>query len=252
MKIKKILLYTSVSIPILFILAAVVFYIQYPELFNCLTIGESDEFIELNRNIYISKDTPEAVRDSITSILKEADDRVCTFWNMNKKTKDPVIIFCYNKSLLSLYSKNNLIITYKTPLNSYIIFYKDRINLDMLSHEISHAEFCARTGYFNNKNIPTWFDEGLAMQVDYRTEYSAEQYFKLKDSLGISINPPEISSPEKFYSGNNYYHFLAAGYEVNSWINIVKNEGVHELIRRIKDGEQFYFVYEELKAKAGE
>jgi len=249
MNLKKVIKIASVSIVALAVAAAAVFYIKYTELFNCFTVNDSDEFRELNNNIYISKDTPKKVQDSILTVLEEADKRVCTFWNADKKTKDPVIIFCYSKSLLSDYSKKNSIVTYKTPLNSFIVFYKDCINTDMLSHELFHAEFCSRIGYFKNKNIPAWFDEGLAMQVDYRKEYSVEKYNQLRDSLGMNINLSKISAPEKFYSGNYYLHFVSAGHEVTSWFNKVKRKGLYDLINRISSGENFYFVYEELKAK---
>jgi hypothetical protein len=251
MKLKKILIITLISILGIFILAGAGFYLKFPKLFNCLMIDDSDEFKEVRHNIYISKDTPAEVKDSILLVLEETDKRICTFWNTDKKIKDPVIIFCYSKSLLSKYGGNNLIVTYKTPLNSFIVFCKERINPDILSHELFHAEFCSRIGYFNNTTIPTWFDEGMAMQVDYRKEYSEEKFSELNDSLEMNIKLPEISTPEKFYSANRYYHFLHARHEVNSWFGIVKKKGVNDLINRIKNGEQFHFVYEELKATGG-
>ncbi len=214
MNLKKIIKITIISFVVLLILTAAVFYISSRELFNCMTIGESYEFIEPGSNIYISKDTPKKLQDSIIFILKEADKRVCAFLNTNKLTKNPVRIFCYSKSLLSDYSRGNLILTYKTPLNSFIVFSKDRIDTDMLSHELLHAEFCSRTGYFKNKNMPVWFDEGLAMLVDFRKEYSEEKYSELKDSIEMKIKLPDIAAPGKFYSGNHYFHFLAARHEV--------------------------------------
>jgi hypothetical protein len=249
MNFKKIIKITFISFVIVLILAASVFYFSSRELFNCLTIGESYEFIERGSNIYISKDTPKKLQDSIIFILKETDKRVCAFLNTDKLTKNPVRIFCYSNSLLSDYGGSNLILTYKTPINSFIVFSKDRIDPDMLSHELLHAEFCSRTGYFKNKNIPVWFDEGLAMLVDYRKEYSEEKYSELKDSVETKIKLSELAAPEKFYSGNHYVHFLAARHEVYSWYNHVKIEGLKDLINRTANGENFYLVYRELVDK---
>jgi hypothetical protein len=244
MNFKKIIKITCISLVVLLILAAAVFYLKYPGLFNCLTIGESYEFKELKDNLYLSKDTPKKLEDSILTVLKEAEKRVCGFWNTDKLTKNPVKIFCNSKLLLEDYAGDNSILTYKTPLNSFIVFSKGRISRDMLSHELSHAEFCARTGYFKNKNIPVWFDEGLAMLVDYREKFSEEKYSRLKDSIQIKIT--DLDSPEKFYSGNYYYHFLSARHEVTSWFNIVRLEGLRELIGRIRNDENFYTVYNDL------
>ncbi|HVO74942.1 MAG TPA: hypothetical protein VMT35_13025, partial [Ignavibacteriaceae bacterium] len=233
---------TSVSLVLLVILAAAVFYMMSRGLFNCLTIGESYQFVETGSNIYISKGTPEGLKDSILSVLKESEKRVCSFWNEDKLEKKPVRIFCNSKSLLSDYAGKNSIMTYKTPLNSFTVFSKDCINLDMLSHELFHAEFCSRLGYFKNKKIPVWFDEGLAMQVDYRKEYSEDKFNELKDSSGMNINLNDISAPEKFYSGNYYYHFVLARHAVSAWLNKVKKEGFEEFINRIKNGEDFHSI----------
>jgi hypothetical protein len=247
MKYRKIFLITIISILILVILGGIGFYIKSPDLFHCYFIGASNDFTEVKENLYISNDTPETLKDSLISVLRKADNRVCKFWETNKRKGNPVIIFCYSKSLLSEYSKNNFLITYKTPFNCFIVLYKDRINLDMLSHELFHTEFCERIGFFKNTKIPVWFDEGLAMQVDYRKEYSEEKYLELKDSIENNIRLSNISAPETFYAGNFYYHFVLARFEVNEWIKELEKESFHSFIDRINNGEDFYSVYNELK-----
>ena len=247
MKYRKIILITTISILILVILGATGFYIKSPDLFNCFFIGASNNFTEVKGNLYISNDTPEGLKDSLISVLRKADNRVCKFWETNKRKGNPVIIFCYSKSLLSEYSKNNFLITYKTPFNCFIIIYKDRIDLDMLSHELFHTEFCERIGFFKNTKIPVWFDEGLAMQVDYRKEYSEEKYFELKDSISGNVNLSQISTPETFYAGNFYYHFILARHELDKWMKETEKEGFYSFMDRINNGEDFYKVYNQLK-----
>lgn len=242
MNFKKIIKISCISFVVLLVVAAAVFYVKSYQLFNCLTIGESYEFKEIKNNIYLSKDTPKRLQDSILLVLNEAEKRVCRFWNTDKMSKEPVRIFCNTKSLLKDYAGENSIVTYKTPINSFIVFSRERINTDMLSHELSHAEFCSRTGYFKNKNIPVWFDEGLAMQVDYREEYSEDKFNKLKDTAGMKINLKDIAAPEKFYSGNYYYHFVLARHAVSEWLYKVKVTGFEEFIKRIKNDEDFYSI----------
>ena len=101
----------------------------------------------------------------------------------------------------------------------------------MISHELFHTELCARIGYFKSNNkIPTWLDEGLAMQVDHREKYSEEQYLILKDSLGKDIRLSEISTPELFYTGDVYFHYLLAKYQVSIWLKEIRKEGFLEFI----------------------
>ena len=46
-------------------------------------------------------------------------------------------------------------------------------NIDVIAHELMHAEIADRVGYWRRfTQLPVWFDEGLAMQVDYRAAYT--------------------------------------------------------------------------------
>ena len=46
-------------------------------------------------------------------------------------------------------------------------------NIDIVAHELMHAEIADRLGYWHRlTKLPIWFDEGLAMQVDFRPHYN--------------------------------------------------------------------------------
>jgi hypothetical protein len=224
------------------------FYTQFPEIFRCCFVIVSNDFDEIGDNFFVSKDTPGNHRDSLQSLLHKANKRVSEFWNAEKREGNPIIIYCNSKSFFSEYSNHAKILTYKTPLYCYIVFGAEYIDLDMLSHELFHTELCARTGYFCNVKLPTWFDEGLAMQVDYRKEYSEDKYRIMKDS-SVKIQISQISEPEQFYSGNYYFHFLLAKHEVGSWLQKTGKEGLQELIHRLTIGEDFNSIYRNLFSK---
>jgi len=60
-----------------------------------------------------------------------------------------------------------------TPFRAIMVIGPDGINLDVLSHEMCHTELYHRLGWWRKEmRIPTWFDEGLAMQLDYRNTVS--------------------------------------------------------------------------------
>jgi hypothetical protein len=228
----------------LFILVFCLMALKNKSVINCLLVRYSNDFENLHGNLYVSKDTPAFIKDSIISLIKKADVRVSNFWNEKKRTGTPTIIYLNNKESLSKYSNGNEILTLKSPIGCYIVFSRDRINLDMLSHELLHTELYSKVGFFKSiKEIPAWFDEGLAMQVDYRKEYSEERYIKMVDSLKPQVNLAQISSPVFFYSGNYYLHFLTARHEVDKWYKKEGLSGLNKLILRINNGESFYKTF---------
>ncbi len=82
---------------------------------------------------------------------------------------------------------------------SYIVISNEGVDLDIIAHEISHAEFYERIGFYNwSFKIPRWFDEGLAMQNDNRNYYS-EDTLKLK-----SNNYKNLPDVKKLKSGKQF------------------------------------------------
>ena len=56
---------------------------------------------------------------------------------------------------------------------------EDGRNIDVIAHELLHGEVFYRVGHWNSfVELPVWFNEGLAMQVDYRKEYDLPQDVK--------------------------------------------------------------------------
>ena len=54
----------------------------------------------------------------------------------------------------------------------FIVIGPKGTNVDVLAHEIMHARQFHRWGYIGREtSVPTWLDEGWAMQVDYRGGY---------------------------------------------------------------------------------
>lgn len=59
----------------------------------------------------------------------------------------------------------------------------------MIAHEWSHAEFSARVGgFFAAKDVPSWFDEGLAVLISNEPSHS-EEIWQAMTAAGI-VTPP--------------------------------------------------------------
>jgi len=71
-------------------------------------------------------------------------------------------------------------------------------NVDVVAHEMAHAELFLRVGWLARwLQIPTWFDEGVAMQVDYRSRYDLPA-----EKIPNAGDVRALTTFSKFFSGN--------------------------------------------------
>ena len=95
------------------------------------------------------------------------------------------------------------------------------INEDVISHELVHAELATRLGLLKRAwMLPTWFDEGMAMQVDHRLDYNLQALRRFQ-SRGDLQYPAldEIASSAFFVAGDQgKYHYAYSKCLVAHWI----------------------------------
>jgi len=115
-------------------------------------------------------------------------------------------------------------------------------NVDVVAHELMHAEIEKRVGYWGRAlRIPVWFDEGLAMQVDFRERYDIKN-FKQTDNVTALI------SSSDFYSANREtltYHYAAAKEEVSTWLSRYDDSKIYDVLSEIGRGTSFNSVWEQ-------
>ena len=90
-------------------------------------------------------------------------------------------------------------------------------DLDVVAHELMHAELFERVGYWRRfTQIPTWFDEGLAMQVDFRQRYDLPK----APSVDTSYVRQLETVGDFFQSGDELLtrNYASAKAEVANWL----------------------------------
>ncbi len=117
-------------------------------------------------------------------------------------------------------------------------------NVDVVAHELMHAEIHHRVGllaYF--LKIPTWFDEGVAMQVDYRPQYSLSP----QDAQNTAY-VRDLTTGSSFFKGDDVTltrNYASAKHEVASWLSRGGSKPLYSRLQHLRDGQSFAEVITE-------
>lgn len=116
-----------------------------------------------------------------------------------------------------------------TPMGSWVILLEK--DTDVLAHELAHSEMMHRWGYWSTRlKIPTWLEEGIALQVDDRFVHASDSLSRFQDfdtewqvmTFGGRYGP-ELTSLERsqdFFRGNETevrLAYLTSGRQVSEW-----------------------------------
>lgn len=112
-------------------------------------------------------------------------------------------------------------------------------SLDVVAHELMHAEIANRVGVLAKfTELPTWFDEGLAMQVDFRPDYSVAAGANSK-SVRELTSANDFFVPDSRQLTDNY---AAAKAEAALWAEHVGRSSVYAQLERVRQGQSFESV----------
>ena len=235
-------------IALVLLLVPILAYIAFPKGIRCLIVQYSSQFELFQQDVYVSIDTPESVRDSLSKYLAKAEERNKKFWR--GKEGRAKIIYTHTSALHATYGIASTPATvFYTPFRAIMVVGSDGVNLDVLSHELCHAELYHRLGWWRKQTkIPTWFDEGLAMQLDYRPEYNETAYVTLLDTLSFFPDIKTKATPQLFWEGGieaSKQHYILARHEVRRWLRRVKRKGLYDMIDElVENGTSFEELYD--------
>lgn len=259
MRLRQLLLWifmTSVAL-------VVSYYVLFPHLWYCQWIDYSD-FKKVKSNLYISPTTSSKHLQRINLSIEEAHKRIGDLWG--KSVGDATFILCESTEQYHRYcnSDEGAGCSIGTPWGaSFIVLNLNGLNTDVIAHEMCHDELFTRLGWWKTtREIPQWFNEGLALMVDYRfvaTSDSVQRYLDYKDECSYVsnggqtvLNLNEISSFHGFFNGSENHVMLAymtSGMEVSRWLAVVGEKKIALLVHQIAEGHHFQDVYQQLEQK---
>lgn len=125
-------------------------------------------------NLYYRPEVDAKTISCIKLNISKAKKRVDNFWG--EKIAVPKYIYCQDDEDYKKFG-----VPFMTPacanmkLGSCVVISKTGIDPDIISHETAHTKLNEKIGFFNKTHkIPSWFDEGLAMKLDFRSSFSTD------------------------------------------------------------------------------
>lgn len=243
-KTKKVILSIVFTVIILLIIAAVYFF-QFTKAGYILSVPYRSGFQEIETNVYMNKGnslTPEEAR----AITAQAKERVTAFFGELHCTDQTIIICDDEKITNKIGEKDTNTFLFPSQKKDYTCLSNEYFNVDVVAHEMTHAELHSYITADTQRSLPTWFDEGLATQNDYREKYSFENWIE-KTNNGKNVTPlEEMDTGAEFQCSDEderQFHYICAKYIVKEWIDKHSVQELIELVKAVNKGEDFYRLY---------
>ena len=111
-------------------------------------------------------------------------------------------------------------------------------SVDVVAHELMHAELHHRVGWRRRlTQIPTWFDEGIAMQVDWR-----RRYLLPREDLPRSRDVMDRKTARAFFVADDQAltrNYAEARQVVTDWLNNAGAETLYSRLEQLREGHSF-------------
>ncbi|MEO6327610.1 MAG: hypothetical protein ABIO55_01700 [Ginsengibacter sp.] len=236
-KVFRVLLLILLFLPLL----AAAHFIAFPQETRCILIEFSD--FKNKQNVYFGREVSPDIVQQLIKLRFSAEKNVSAFWK-NADHIDYKLIYCEKQSDYENYGSAGAPAVAYMKMGGYVVIPKNMFDVNILSHEISHTVLYRKIGWYKlHFKIPTWFDEGLAMQVDNRDYYSIDTLLNKKSAGIILPDVMQMDTPEKFHSGSNdqvMLNYSTAKYVVHEWL---KKNSLNAFIDSINKGYSFEKSY---------
>lgn len=245
MKTKKKIICLIFAILLILVVAGIILF-QYTQFGYLMTVPYRSAFTEIADHVYINQNYA-GNREELLGMIEQGEERVRAFFGELYYMDKTTFIICDDNGLTRKLGEDHGTVCIGFPSEKrYICISDEYLVLDILAHEITHAELRARLSVKAQKRIPTWFDEGIALQNDYRERYSEEQWIAQTDNGKNTVALEDMDTPSEFYSGeaeDRRFRYLNAKHEVSGWMAVHGQQGLLKLLEQINDGVDFNTAY---------
>ncbi len=225
---------------LLFLITSSVAFSAYNHKVVALKTIHQSTFKQIKKGVFVSPEMTEKQRNDFLTLLSNAEIRIKN--TFGSYTASPIIIASHNEVSREIFSNKSYASAILLPFSqgkAYVTIGESGHNLDIISHELLHAEVFHRIGYFNQVfKIPVWFNEGVAMQVDFREKYNS--------SSANNNDVKKLWFGWQFFKGGGEtltYNYSSAKNEIKLWLKNSKKEKLYKFLSKINSGESFDALY---------
>ncbi|MBY0573580.1 MAG: hypothetical protein K2P84_07855 [Undibacterium sp.] len=230
-----------------------------------LLAPETFGFERVTDKVYIEAGADAATRTLLQDEIRRAEQAMQVTYGA--ALSQPVFHACLSEQCLYHFGGEG---TFAKAYGNRILLSRRGLNWHFIAHEWSHAELVKRLDLLAWREMPQWFDEGLAVAVSEAPEH-AEQHWQYLDAHGIAKpNRDELltlkklaqwlAAGERYQDGKNaerrsrgeqeiHALYAAAGHEVRPWFAQVGTAGLLALIAQLNAGIDFADTYPQINAK---
>ena len=232
---------------ILLIVAAAVWFLEFNPTGYRMSVSHRASFEKISDNVYVNRNYAGS-RDEIIYLIDEAKLRAADFYGSLTCPDHTVIIICDDEKLLAKLGGDHDThhITLFPVKRSYVSVSTEYLTVDVLAHELTHAELYERLSGKAFRRVPTWFNEGIALQNDYREQYGPEAWAEQTDNGKNIVAHEDMDTAAEFYSGtkeDRRFRYLNAKHDVAEWLEKHGLQGFMALLDRLNGGEDFSAAY---------
>ena len=186
----------------------------------------------------VEKAIPIPERTAFLEVLSQGRARIDE--TFGRPSARPVIVLLRHSDTLWPFTFNDYASTSFYRQRACIVVGPSGTNVDVVAHELMHAELLERVGWWRRLvDVPTWFDEGVAMQVDFRARYDVPRH---EPSAGETRYVRSLMFGYQFFQGDDEeltQHYAAAKTEVALWLASVGRQALYSRLARLRTGERF-------------
>jgi hypothetical protein len=239
MEIPRRIIRPILGITILLILSIGFFWLSKHPVMRCYLVSWSD-LDQITENVYVDPEMPEANREHLVAAVTEAKQRIAALFGDFQG--DAVIIAGHTMSIMNEYGGNDynqVGRSYLTALGTFIVLGPGgTLDMDVIAHEMAHAELAHRLGYRRANQLPDWFEEGLALQVDER--YTEAEWLARTSNGATAPGLDEIGTIRH----DDWLGYATAKHEVSRWMGVTGQEGLLKFLQAVRQGKDFSLSYQ--------
>jgi hypothetical protein len=151
---------------------------------------------------------------------------------------NPVLVFFSNPKGLGPFRLNSYGSTQFIGPRACVMIGPNGQNIDVVTHELMHGETGHRVGWLKRwLHLPVWVDEGISMQVDYRSRYELPV-----EDIPNAGDVRKLNTVSEFFSGDEktvVSNYARSKYVVASWLTRIGEKSLYQRLERMKNGESF-------------